>query len=377
MSKVALIRCESYELEEVRKAVARGMDLLGGAARYAKKDQKLLLKPNLLVGDLPEKCVNTHPSVFRAVAEEFIATGALVSWGDSPGFGSMVGAAKKPGILAVARELNIKEADFNTPVEVFYAKGAQNKKFTVAKAVIDNDVIISLPKLKTHGFEKLTGAVKNQFGCVPGIRKGEYHIKLQDQNDFARMLVDLNNLVHPALYIMDGIWAMEGNGPRGGKPRKMNVLLFSEDPIALDATVCRLIHIDPEFVPTIKYGSLAGAGSFQADAIELLGDDISGFIQADFDINRGPLKPFKSKGVNRFINNLLVPKPYINTDVCISCGICVSMCPTNPKSVDWAGGDRIHPPVHNYASCIRCYCCQEICPESAIELDVPLLRRIF
>lgn len=377
MSKVALVRCETYDLREVREAVRRGLGLLGGAVRYAKKGQKLLLKPNLLVGDLPERCVNTHPSVFRAVAEEFLGTGALVSWGDSPGFGSMTGAARKPGILAAARELGLADADFSTPVDLFYDRGGQNRKFVIAKAVVDNDVIISLPKLKTHGFEKLTGAVKNQFGCVPGVRKGEYHLKLQDHNDFARMLVDLNNLVHPALYIMDGIWAMEGNGPRGGRPRHMNVLLFSEDPIALDATVCRLISINPEFVPTIQLGSRAGAGSFRADDIELLGDDLSGFIQPGFDIHRGPLKPYRSKGIVRFINNRLVPKPYIRRDACISCGLCVSMCPTNPKSVDWSGDDMKHPPVHNYATCIRCYCCQEICPESAIELSVPLLRRIF
>ncbi|MBN1497109.1 MAG: DUF362 domain-containing protein [Spirochaetes bacterium] len=377
MSKVALVRCESYDLEEVRKAVARGIGLLGGASRFAKKGQKLLLKPNLLVGDPPEKCVNTHPSVFRAVAEAFLHAGAVVSWGDSPAFGSMTAAARKPGILDVARELNLGEADFTTPVEVLYDRGGQNRKFIVAKAVLDHDVIISLPKMKTHGFEKFTGAVKNQFGCVPGVRKAEYHLKLQDPADFARMLVDLNGLVHPALYVMDGVRAMEGNGPRGGRPRRMNALLFSEDPIALDATACRMIDIDPALIPVIQYGGLAGAGSFKADAIELLGDDLSGFIQSGFDIDRAPLKPYRSRGIIRFINNRLVPRPFIKKDACISCGLCVSMCPTDPKSVDWANADRSLPPVHNYRICIRCYCCQEICPESAIGLEVPLLRRIF
>ena len=152
-----------------------------------------------------------------------------------------------------------------------YEKGVQNKKFTVAKAVMDNDVIVSLPKLKTHAFEKFTGAVKNQFGCIPGVRKGEYHIKLPDAEQFARMLVDLNGLVGPALYIMDGIMAMEGNGPRGGKPRRMNILLFSADPIALDATVCRLLGLDPEYVPTIAAGAEAGYGTHAESGIELRG----------------------------------------------------------------------------------------------------------
>lgn len=377
MSKVALIRCESYDIEEVRRAVKRGLDLLGGTSKFARKGQKVLLKPNLLVGDLPEKCVNTHSAVFRAVAEQFMGVGASLSWGDSPGFGSPAAAAKKPGILGVAEKLGIPEADFKTGIEVFYDKGEQNKKFTIASGVKENDIIVSLPKLKTHGLEKITGAVKNQFGCVPGVRKGEYHIKLQDPDSFARMLVDLNNLVNPALYIMDGVWAMEGNGPRGGTPRKMNLLLFSTDPIALDATVCRLIDLNPEYVPTIKFGQLSGSGTYHKDEIELLGDDLDGFKQPDFDINRGPLKAFQSKGVMRFMNNRLVPRPYIIEEKCISCGMCISICPTNQKSVDWTENDKTKPPDHNYKTCIRCYCCQEICPEGAIELKVPFIRKFF
>jgi uncharacterized protein (DUF362 family) len=236
-SKVALVRCESYDDKAVYAAVKRGVDLVGGAGTFFREKQKVLLKPNLLAGDAPEKCVTTHPAVFRAVAELFISVGATVSFGDSPGFGNTAQVAKKAGLSSVAEELGIATADFKTGIEVFYEKAKQNKKFVIAKGVLDSDVVISLPKLKTHAFEKFTGCVKNQFGCIPGVKKGEYHIKLPDANDFARMLVDLNNFVRPSLYVMDGIRAMEGNGPRGGKPFSMNILLFSSDPIALDATV--------------------------------------------------------------------------------------------------------------------------------------------
>ncbi len=377
MSQVALIRCNSYDPGEVRTAVRKGLDLLGGAGRFAKKGQKVLLKPNLLVGEAPEKCVNTHHEVFRAVAGLFLETGAILSYGDSPAFGSTSFAAKRCGIQEVAHDLNIPEADFRTGVDLFYEKGVQNKKFTVARAVTDNDVIISLPKLKTHAFEKFTGAVKNQFGCVPGVRKGEYHIKLPDAEQFARMLVDLNGLVGPALYIMDGIMAMEGNGPRGGNPRRMNLLLFSSDPIALDATVCRLLGLDPEYVPTITAGAAAGYGTHAASGIELLGDDPAQFGAHDFDINRAPLAVYRTKGIMRFINNRLVPRPVINPEACTACGVCVNMCPTVPKSVDWPGEERTGPPVHNYKTCIRCYCCQEVCPEAAISLRPPVFRRLI
>jgi|ERR1035437_3084598 uncharacterized protein (DUF362 family)/NAD-dependent dihydropyrimidine dehydrogenase PreA subunit len=377
MSKVALIRCESYDYDEVKKAVVRGLELIGGAEKFVKSGQKVLLKPNLLVGELPGKCVNTHHTVFRAVAEIFKETGARLSYGDSPAIGSTASAARKCGIQAVAEELGIAEANFKTAVEVFYEKGVQNKKFFIAKAITDTDAVISLPKLKTHAFEKFTGSVKNQFGCIPGVRKGEYHIKLPDANHFAQMLVDLNNFVKPVLYVMDGIFAMEGNGPRGGKPRKMNILLFSDDPIALDATVCRLIDLNPEYVPTVTLGRASGAGTYLEDEIELAGDDFNIFRQNNFDIDRSPLKPYKAKGFMSFLNNRFVPKPFIIKEKCVACGVCISMCPMEPKSVDWSDDDKNKPPVHNYKTCIRCFCCQELCPESAIELKFPLARRIF
>lgn len=377
MVKVVLIRCENYEPANVRLAVKRGIDILGGAGAFIKKGDRVLLKPNLLVGEVPEKCVNTHPSVFRAVAELFMDAEAVVSYGDSPAFGSTAAAAKKCGIQDVARELNIPEADFRNVMEVFFDQAVQNKKFVIAKAVWENDVIVSLPKLKTHGFEKFTGAVKNQFGCVPGVRKGEYHLKLPDPENFAQMLVDLNNLVKPDLYVMDGIHAMEGNGPRGGTPRIMNILLFSKDPIALDATVCRIIDVNPDLVPTIRLGQLSGSGTGREDEIELLGDDISGFRQTGFKIDRNPIKPYRSSGMLRFINNRLVPRPSIMHDRCTRCGMCISICPTNPKSVDWRDGSREKPPVHHYKTCIRCYCCQEICPEGAIVQKIPFIRRLM
>lgn len=377
VSQVVLIGCESYESGEVAKAVKRGLELLGGAERFARQGQKLLLKPNLLAADPPEKCVTTHPAVFRAVAEIFKSTGAVVSFGDSPALTSMENAAQKSGLQAVADELGILAADFKTAVDIFHEQGIQNKKFPLAKAILDNDRVVSLPKLKTHGFEKFTGCVKNQFGCIPGLRKGEYHVKLADANNFAQMLLDLNSFIKPVLYVMDGIYAMEGNGPRGGKPRKMGVLLFSADPIALDATVCRLINVKPEFVPTVQLGSRSGAGTCEEKEITLLGDDFARFRQKDFDIDRKELKPFKGKGVINFMSNRFVPRPAIIPDKCVACGICISICPTEPKSITWEKGDRKKPPVHRYDTCIRCYCCQELCPESAIELKVPLLRKIF
>jgi len=375
-SKVALVRCGSYEIDEVRQAVSRGLELIGGAGAFVKPGEKILLKVNLLVGEVPEKCVNTHPAVFRSVAELFAAEGAIIQYGDSPGYGTPLAAAKKSGIAAVAEEMNIELADFKEGREVFFEEGNQNKKFFIANGILDADGVISLPKMKTHALERFTGGIKNQFGCVVGMRKGEFHVKLPDPNDFAKMLVDLNSFVNPRLYIMDGIVAMEGNGPRGGTPRPMNVLLFSTDPVALDATASRLINLNPLNVPTTLIGAEAGAGTFQEEEIEIVGDKLKDFICMDFKVERTPVKTVKKNQVISFLNNRLVPKPFIVTEKCTHCGTCVQSCPVEGKAVNWLNGDHTKPPVYDYKKCIRCYCCQEMCPEGAIMLKDPIIIKV-
>jgi uncharacterized protein (DUF362 family)/Pyruvate/2-oxoacid:ferredoxin oxidoreductase delta subunit len=377
MAKVAVIRCESYDYDKVKDAVEKGIGLIGGPGMFVRKGEMILLKPNLLSADPPEKCSTTHPAVFKAVGEVFNNFGVVLSYGDSPATHSMEAAAKKSGIAAVAEELQIKAANFYDGEDVSFLEGVQNKKFFIAKGVLESSGLISIAKLKTHGLTKMTGAVKNQFGCIPGKLKGEFHVRLPEVNDFAKMLVDLNRLLKPRLYIMDGIIAMEGNGPRGGNPKKMNVLLFSSDPIALDSTVCRIVKLDPEYVPTIRYGREFGLGTYHEEEIEIVGDTINGFIDESYNVVRKPLKPFKPAKFLRYVSNILVPRPVIDHSKCVKCGICVNMCPVSPKAVDWRNGDKKQPPSHKYKQCIRCYCCQELCPESAITLKIPYARRIF
>jgi Pyruvate/2-oxoacid:ferredoxin oxidoreductase delta subunit len=180
---------------------------------------------------------------------------------------------------------------------------------------------------------------------------------------------------------------MEGNGPRGGTPIAMNVILVSSDPVALDATVCRMVDLNPEYVPTTSYGMEVGMGTYKEDEIEIFGESIEDFKVKDFNVVREPVKPMKSGGAfTKIANQLFVPRPYIETEKCVKCGVCVLMCPVNPKAVHWdtiqddAGikkENKAKPPVYSYDRCIRCYCCQELCPESVIRIKVPILRKIF
>lgn len=376
MVKVALVRCESYQEDLVFAAVKKGFDLIGGLSLFIKPGEKILLKPNMLVGDPPSKCSTTHPMVFKAVGKYVLEAGAKVTYGDSPGFGSPEFASIKTEIAKAAKELNIPLDDFVNGRNIVYEQGRQNKRFFLANAVLNTEGIVSLPKLKTHAFAKMTGAIKNQFGCIPGTRKAEFHVKLPDVLNFSRMLVDLNGYLQPRLYVMDGIFAMEGNGPRGGTPKSMKVLLFSEDPVALDATVCRMMHLNPEFVPTIVFGYEAGLGTYIPEDIELVGDALESFIDSSFRVNRDHAKEPKTNGIVPWFRNRIVARPVIQEKVCVRCGICVEVCPVKPKAIQWLALNN-HPPVYHYNRCIRCLCCQELCPESAIHVKHTLLQKII
>ncbi len=376
-SQVALVSCETYDDIKVYDAIKQGLDLLGGISCFVKPGEHIILKPNVLIGAAPEKCVCTHTAVLKAAGKILLEAGAQVSAGDSPAFGSTGMNMRIAGLKKVADELGIPLADFSKGSAVSHKDGLLVKRFVIADCVLAADGLVSLPKLKTHGLTRMTGAVKNQFGCVPGLLKNQQHARMADPFAFATMLVDLNVLVKPRLVIMDAIMAMEGNGPRGGKPRKIGALLISSDPVALDAVACKIIDLNPSFVPTSEPGEKAGLGTYHDENIEVIGGNLIDFICKDFDVVRRPVEHITSGVIRTYIKNQTNPKPVIDKKLCTKCGVCVKHCPVTPKAVDWVNGDQSRPPSHNYSRCIRCFCCQELCPEGAISIKQTLLGRLF
>jgi uncharacterized protein (DUF362 family)/NAD-dependent dihydropyrimidine dehydrogenase PreA subunit len=376
-SRVAIIRCESYQEKEVLGAVEKGLGLLGNTSSLARTGEKIVLKPNVLLGSNPETCVTTHPSVFNAVGKLMQQAGAKIFYGDSSAIGKCAGNMRRAGYKQAADEMGFVIADFDAGRAVTHKNALLVKNFTVANGVLDSDGLVSLPKLKTHGLSRMTGAIKNQFGCIPGLIKSQYHVKLPDPYDFCTMLVDINTFIRPRLCVMDGIMAMEGNGPRGGDPRRLNVLLFSTDPVAIDAVACRIINLNPEIVPTSRPGEKSGLGTYHNERIELLGDNLESFITPDFKVVRSAPISCSSGGLMNFVKNRICEKPVINRVKCTVCGTCVRMCPVDPKAVDWHSRDKSKPPSYKYDRCIRCFCCQEVCPEGAISVVKPVLADII
>ena len=376
-SKVAVMGCDSYDEEQVYQAVKEGLNLIGGIQNFVNPGEKIVIKPNVLYGSNPDKCVCTHPSVLKTVGRLLLEAHVSVSCGDSSIMGGCRSNMTRAGLKQAADELGIKLADFDNGEVVTHEGALLNRRFVIANGVLEADGLVSLSKLKTHGQMRFTGAIKNQFGCIPGMLKMQHHMKTPDPYDFATMLVDLTTLVRPRLYIMDGIMAMEGNGPRGGNPRKLGVLLFSGDPVALDAVACKIINLEPEVVPTFEPAERTGLGTYHYDNIEIAGEKVEAFICRDFDVVRRPPVSPSGKWAMSFIKNRICPRPTIDKTKCTSCGRCVSHCPVTPKSVDWHGGDESRPPAHKYDRCIRCFCCQELCPEGAILIRQPLLGKIL
>lgn len=374
-SMVVVVPCENYQEETVYRALKRGIGALGGIQKFAGADEKVLVKPNFLSAAAVERAVTTHPAVIRGVLRILRESGCSdVRCGDSPGHGSCEGAAAKIG-LTEENTYGAKLAAMSEEVRVSFPEGRTAKEFYFAKDVTEADAIINLCKMKTHALERITGAVKNVYGLICGYRKAAGHVKYPNAGVFARMLADIHRCVKPRLHIMDGIVAMEGNGPGSGDPVAMNVLLFSEDAVALDTVFCHLVYLDPELVPTNTQGMAMGIGICKAEGIEiLLAEEECRTVSVQelqkrlgnekFHADRSGTKKTFLLRYSEMMTSI-AKRPVIDAGLCIKCGICVNHCPVPGKAVEFKNG-KDKPPVYDYKKCIRCYCCQEMCPQHAI-----------
>ncbi len=380
-STVALVPCSSYEREKVAQAVRKGLELLGPDALPAPSSlggKSLLLKPNLLRTAAAEKGVTTHPSVFSAVAAALAARGFSLSYGDSPNaMFSPLAVARACGVHAEAEALGIPLSDFENGEEMSFPGGKLDRRFRIARGVLEAGGVVNLPRLKTHGLTAMTGALKNIFGVIPGGLKAEYHITHPDLESFSRMIADLNGAVPSRLVVLDAITVMEGNGPANGRLRPVGLLIMSTDPVAADALGCRVMGLDPLSIPVVRMACEAGIGNAREEKIRLVGEPLEGFVCSDLDVRTRPLGQNVPRFLMRIAKDLIVSKPTIDKETCTGCGQCVEACPTNPKSLTRDGSGSRGVPRYLYSTCIRCYCCQETCPTGAVRIRRAPLAGIF
>jgi uncharacterized protein (DUF362 family)/Pyruvate/2-oxoacid:ferredoxin oxidoreductase delta subunit len=360
-SSVSIVKCLNYDEEKVLVALRQSIDLIGGIQTFVRKGSRVLLKPNLLYGKGPDKAVTTHPSILRGMVQIVREAGGVPSIGDSPSVGSLVRTAEKAGIKAVADEMKCPLVEFKRPVFPPGGGGNVFKQLEIDQTVLEADVIINLPKFKTHTLTLLTLGVKNLFGCIPGPRKALWHLKAgEDRKTFAKILVDLYRVIQPPLTILDGIVGMEGNGPNSGRPIPIGLILASGDPLSLDQIVCDLLGISRKSLLTNRVAFEQGIGK---DRIDILGEKVEEVKISNFQF---PTLSQPDWNLPRFfrkaLKNALTSKPVVEAEVCNGCDRCAEICP--PKALSRKGKDLIF----DYGQCIRCFCCLEVCPEGAISI---------
>jgi uncharacterized protein (DUF362 family) len=247
---VSLRQAHSYDYTTLLPIMREVLEPLGGISSIVKPGDRVLLKPNLLTGARPTKECTTRPEIVYCIAKLVQEAGGKPFLGDSPAFGSAKGVAEANGLLAVAKELNLPLVEFHGDR---YATGGALQHLRLSKEAMGADVVINLPKVKSHMQLTVTLGVKNLFGCVPGKMKAWWHMEAgKDPQRFARMLIETAQTINPQLTIMDGIVGHEGNGPSGGEPRHLGVLGASRNVFALDRAMLAILQVEPEIVPIAK-----------------------------------------------------------------------------------------------------------------------------
>jgi uncharacterized protein (DUF362 family)/Pyruvate/2-oxoacid:ferredoxin oxidoreductase delta subunit len=367
---VALARCTDYAPDNLDQALSRVLAPLGGMARHVAPGAQVLIKPNMVSARNADRHVCTNPAFTAAVTRLVLACGGKPVIADSPAIEPFSLVARRSGIARAARELGVPAVPLDSPVEVRTPPGSAYKKLELARLALESDVVINLPKLKTHAQMLLTLGVKNLFGCVVAQRKAEWHYMAGvDRDAFASLHLDIYRTVAPALTILDGVWGMEGNGPSNGTPRFFGMLAASENALAMDMVLCRTLGVPMQRFPLYRAAKARGIEGHDPDLTALAGDPLEAFQVRDLDAPRLDSLAFFPGGFNWFSQRFLASKPVHVPGSCTGCGKCRDICP--PKAITLE--DR-HVRF-DYRTCIRCYCCQEVCHENSIRFKKGLLVR--
>ena len=354
MSKV-LIHPATYE--NVREAVDRAFELF--PLKWAGKS--VLIKPNVLRASKENEGIVTHPAVLRAVVEKVEAMGpASIVVGDNPGlfsYGANEESFKETGLMEAAKGY-YRNIGNDARTVAFHADFMP--AVSVSQIVLDADILISLPKFKTHGLTVLTGAIKNSYGILPGAQKARLHKAAGSPERFHEVVVEVFRLRVPDLFVVDAVVGMEGNGPASPDLREVGLVLASDNAVALDAVIATMMGCEPHRLRFLQRARELGLGDFDLNTIEVVGE-----LKPLPDFKLPPLGGEaieQNEAVQSLLRDKTLLRPHADPDLCTACGTCIDQCPVSALTME---GDL---PQVDADTCITCFCCQEMCPEKAIAL---------
>jgi uncharacterized protein (DUF362 family) len=350
-----MIHPASYDT--VRAAIDRAFDLFP----LNLEDKKVVIKPNVLRGSAAAEGIVTHPAVLAAVVDKVQTMGpASIVVGDNPGlfsYGANEAAFEQTGLMAAASGYyrNIGLDAVALPFHLDFMEAVN-----VSRAIIEADIVISLPKFKTHGLTVVTGAIKNSYGILPGAQKARLHKLAGNPARFHDLVVEVFRLRVPDLFIVDAVVGMEGNGPASPDLREIGLILAADNAVAMDAVMAAMMGLDPGRLRFLRRAAEAGLGTWNMEEIRIHGNLVP--------LDDFKLPPLGGEAIqdNAAVQEMLESKirltPRADPDGCTACGTCVEQCPAQALSMP---GDL---PQVDMGLCLTCFCCQEICPEKAMAL---------
>jgi uncharacterized protein (DUF362 family)/Pyruvate/2-oxoacid:ferredoxin oxidoreductase delta subunit len=348
---------EPADYDRVRPAVDRAFECF----HLPLAGKKVLIKPNVLRASEAREGIVTHPAVLKAVVEKVQSLNpAEIVVGDNPGlfnYGDNEASFRKTGLMEASLDCyrNIGNDGVKVALHPDFLP-----RVSVSRAVLEADIVISLPKFKTHGLTVITGGIKNSYGILPGAQKAKLHRIAGNPERFHELVVEVFKLRVPDLFILDAVVGMEGNGPASPELRDIGLILAANNAVALDAVMARMMGIDPEKLGFLRKAQADGLGDFDMEKIAIIGE-----LKPLADFKLPPLGGTASQN-NAAVQELLAERtelrPKADPALCTACGTCVDQCPVAALSM------KADLPEVDPDTCITCFCCQEVCPEKAIAL---------
>ncbi len=355
-TRIAIGACDTYDTARIKGLLLKALEDVQFS--FHGRGTRALIKPNLLSAKSPEKAVTTHPAIIRAIGELLKDHSYAISIGDSPGFGSTTRVLAQSGIMDVVNHLGLTVSSFDSKIIKKNIGISPYREFLFGDDPDAYDLVINVPKLKSHAMMGVTLGVKNTFGFIHAFEKAKWHLRAgHDRLLFASMLIDIHRIAKPDLTILDGIVGMDRDGPSSGRIRDLGLVAVGTDAFALDDSIERMLHL-PHPAPVTHVARKHGLVP-DHEIVKLGEVSVTDFqlprttMDTDWDI------PNFAK---HLLKNTVLHKPKVQEKICKGCGVCVRVCPNQALTLSEG------KPVFDYVRCIRCYCCHELCPANAIKI---------